>query len=323
MSRLLQHCPLCDSSEIPGLFAAQDPHYGIPGTYRLVRCRNCALVFLNPMYSDEELAILYPANYYAYHNEIQPGRYKALAKRLLGYWQGVNNPQFEVPGVLLDIGCGAGTFLKVMADKGWQVYGLEINKEAARLAQSKGLRVFQGDLAAANFIPESFDYIRASHSFEHMTRPHEVLDEVYRLLKPDGMLHIAVPNIVSMTAYIFGRNWYHLCAPVHAFSYSVTTTRRILKMHNFQVTDIVFNSHYAGVLGSLQICFNRRSQKKSFEGSLFNNRALRVVSGWIERAADLLGLGDMVEITAIKTRDSNNFPFSRAGWTFTLTTNSG
>ncbi len=300
MPQLLNRCPLCESSEIRVAHLARDPHYGIPGPYRLARCRDCSLVFLNPMYSDEELADLYPADYYAYQDEIQSAPWKVRAKRLLGYWQGTKDPEFKAPGVMLDIGCGAGTFLTSMLKKGWSVHGVEINSAAAKLAQSRGLKVFNGALAQANFPSESFDYIRASHSFEHITRPHETLSEVYRLLRPTGKLLLAVPNIEGLSARLFGGNWYHLCPPVHAFNYSVKTLSRALAMHNFEVTRLVFNSHYAGLLGSLQIRLNQQSGKRSFEGFFFNNWGLRVLCGWAENVTDWFGLGDMIEITAIK-----------------------
>lgn len=302
MPELLERCPLCDSDDIPELFLARDPHYGINGSYRLARCSHCSLVFLNPMYSDGELAALYPADYYAYHDERGVGKWKARAKKLLGYWQGTKDPNFEEPGLMLDIGCGSGTFLSGMRNRGWSVYGVEINRAAAELAQSRGLNVFNGVLPKGGFPEESFDYVRASHSFEHITRPHETLDEVYKLLKPDGKFHIAVPNVDSVTAHLFGRNWYHLCAPVHAFHYSAETLERILRMHGFKVTNVVFNSHYAGLLGSAQIWINQKTVRRSFEGRIFNNRGLRVVSGWMERIADWFATGDMIEITAIKSQ---------------------
>lgn len=302
MPVLLQRCPLCNSAKIREMFAARDPHYGIPGSHQLSLCEECSIVFLNPMYSDEELAAMYPADYYAYQDEIAAGRWKASAKKLLGYWQGITDPTFDAPGTVLDVGCGAGAFLISMREKGWEVRGVEINASAAQRAMAKGLNVFCGSLPEAGLQTESFDYIRASHSFEHMTQPHMILNEAYRLLKPEGKLLLAVPNYGSLPARVFRQYWYHLCAPVHAFQYSVAGLTHLLTQHDFKVTRVVFNSHYAGILGSAQIWLNRQTAKRSFEGWVFNSRVLRVVSGWMENGADILRLGDMIEITAAKAR---------------------
>jgi SAM-dependent methyltransferase len=300
MAEMLQTCPLCESRRVREMFWAKDPHYGISGSHRLAICEECSLGFLNPMYSDDELKALYPADYYAYQEEVKPGPFKACGKKLLGYWQGTRDPEFNSPGKILDIGCGAGTFLRLMRDRGWSVHGVEINADAVRRAHSQGLSAFCGTLPEARFAAESFDYIRASHSFEHMSRPHDTLDEIYRLLKPGGKLLIAVPNYDSLPARVFGQSWYHLCPPVHAFHYSAVTLARILTMHGFKVTRVLFNSHYAGVLGSLQIWLNRETSGKSFEGAAFNSRLLRVLSGWIEKILDVARAGDMIEVTAVK-----------------------
>ena len=300
MSKLLSYCPLCAATEIKTMYQARDPHYGISGSYRIVRCANCSLVFLNPMYSDGELTALYPSDYYAYQDEVRGSLWKQRAKKLLGYWQGTREPSFSRPGTFLDIGCGSGAFVERMRDAGWRAQGVEVNEAAARTAQSRDLEVFCGLLQDAQFPSESFDYVRASHSLEHSTCPHETLDEIHRILKPEGTLLIAIPNIDSLSAKIFRQYWFHLCPPVHAFSYSVQTIRRMLELHGFRVRRVVFNSQYEGMLGSAQIWLNRKNGNKSSEGLVFNARPLRIVCGWLERLCDVMRMGDVIEVTAAK-----------------------
>ena len=139
MSKLLSYCPLCAATEIKTMYQARDPHYGISGSYRIVRCANCSLVFLNPMYSDGELTALYPSDYYAYQDEVRGSLWKQRAKKLLGYWQGTREPRFNRPGTFLDIGCGSGAFVERMRDAGWRAQGVEVNEAAARAAQFRDL----------------------------------------------------------------------------------------------------------------------------------------------------------------------------------------
>src|SRR5713226_3205742 len=114
MSESLGSCPLCEATDLRELYITSDRHYGISGLYRVVRCANCSIVFLNPMYSDEELAALYPSDYYAYQEHSPTNRWKELAKRLLGYRIGTHDPHFETSGTVLDLGCGSGWFLEAM-----------------------------------------------------------------------------------------------------------------------------------------------------------------------------------------------------------------
>jgi SAM-dependent methyltransferase len=133
-----------------------------------------------------------------------------------------------------------------------------------------------------------------------MSHPHAVLEEMHRVLKPEGKLLIAVPNVDSWNARLFRQYWWHLCPPLHAFGYSVHTLTRLLAHHRFQVERITFNSDYVGILGSIQIWRNRKNGRTSSDGWLFANRPLRVLCGWLALLADRAHRGDMIEVIATK-----------------------
>lgn len=283
----------------------RDRHYGIPGCYRVVRCDGCTLVFLNPMWPNEELIPLYPSDYYAYQNLFRVNRWKQLMKRYLGFGVGTKDPHFESPGSVLDVGCGSGWFLESMRAHGWRTYGVEINESAVKLARdTMGLEIYCGPLQEANFPAEFFDYVRSNHSFEHMSDPHETLDAIHRVLKSQGKLHIGVPNIDSLYARLFKRYWWYLGVPVHPFNYSVSTLSFLLGKHNFRVEKVCYNSDFFGILGSLQIWLNRKNGKKSAEGFVVNNFFLRLICQWVTNLVDLFGLGDEIELTAVKGQPS-------------------
>jgi SAM-dependent methyltransferase len=296
----LKNCPLCEGSDQDELYLASDRHYGIPGVYRIVRCAGCSLIFLNPMYSDQELSRLYPCDYYAYQDQFKRTPWKEMVKRALRYRLGTQDPKFPVAGRMLDLGCGSGWFMSAMQERGWEAHGVEISDAGAELGRTAGLNIFSGTLAQANFLPEWFDYVRSNHSFEHISCPGETLDEIHRILKPDGKVLIGVPNVASLNARIFGRYWWYLGAPVHTFTYSVTTLSQLLKKHGFCIERITYNSDFSGILGSFQIWLNRRNGKKSTEGWAINALWLRLTCHWTARLIDLIRCGDAIEITAVK-----------------------
>ena len=301
MSQELKACPLCEGGAFTELYVARDRHYGIAGSYRIVRCADCQLVFLNPMYSDDELGALYPSDYYAYQDNFSVSRLRQRARRALGYLVGTKEPRFEKPGTMLDLGCGSGWFLDRMRQLGWTTYGVEINKQAADLGRkSRGLEIFSGNLQQAKFPSGFFDYVRANQSFEHISCPSETLNEIHRILKPRGKLLLGVPNVAGANANVFKQYWWHLCAPVHAFNYSKDTLPRLLRKHAFVVERIRFNSDYFGILGSAQIWMNRNNGKKSMEGSIVNNYLLRFVCQCVANFLDFVGQGDLIEVTAIR-----------------------
>jgi SAM-dependent methyltransferase len=304
MSFPLRNCPLCGSINHVQAYLSKDRHYGIPGLYRIVRCCGCTLLFLNPMYSDQELAELYPTDYYAYQDNFPRNRWKSIVRGLLGYRVGTRDPEFSKPGKMLDLGCGSGWFIANMRNQGWQTHGVEISSAAADLGRKNaGLDIFSGTLEQAAFPSESFDYVRSNHSFEHISTPNETLAEIRRILKPAGKLLVGVPNDASLTSRVFGQYWWYRGAPVHPFTYSVSTLTALLKKHHFAVEKIVYNSDAWGILGSFQIWLNRKNGRRSNEGMVSRNRLLNVLCYWVARMIDLFQLGDEIEVTAVKSHD--------------------
>jgi SAM-dependent methyltransferase len=299
----LKGCPLCGGEKHQELYLARDRHYGIPGTFRIVRCAGCTLIFLNPMYSDDELSKLYPGDYYAYQDNFELSYWKHVAKRLLCYRLSTRDPKFSAPGKMLDLGCGSGWFMRTMRDSGWEAYGVEINASAAALGrENAGLNIFSGTLKQAKFPSDFFDYIRSNHSFEHISCPGETLDELHRILKPTGKLMIGVPNVESLNAKTFRQYWWYLGAPVHTFTYSVQTLCKFLQKHCFTVERVTYNSDFSGILGSLQICLNRKSGRKSTQGLLINNPLFRIPCQWTAKLLDKVECGDAIEVTAVRSR---------------------
>ena len=300
--RILERCPLCSSSHLRPYLLTHDRHYGIAGEYSLVRCGKCFLVFLNPAPTEEALTGLYPKTYYAYQTFFhKPHFLKRLLKALLFVQIGTLDPKFAAPGQILDLGCGSGKFLYTCREKGWRTYGVEINPDAANLGrEAAGLDIFAWDLPAAAFAADSFDYIRSNHSFEHIVNPNETLEEVRRVLKPDGKLLTGVPNIAGWNSRVFRRYWWYLGVPVHPFSYSVATLSKMLQKHGFVIEKVSYNSDFSGVLGSLQICLNRHSNRVSTEGRLFNFFPFVVLAHWTAKLLDRLKQGDAIEIICRK-----------------------
>jgi SAM-dependent methyltransferase len=301
MSFELKTCPLCQGTNHGRVYVARDRHYGIPGFYPIVRCADCSLLFLNPMYSDEELSDLYPKDYYAYQENFQRSRWKEIVKTILCCQIGTLDPKFLVPGRMLDLGCGSGWFLCHMRDRGWETHGVEISSEAAELGRKTcGLDIFAGTLSQAAFPAEYFDYVRSNHSFEHISCPHETLDEIHRILKRGGKVLIGVPNEASFNSRVFGQYWWYRGAPVHPFTYSARTLSKLLNKHHFAIQKVAYRSDYSGILGSLQIWLNRKNGRKSTEGAMFKNPFLKIACHWTARFIDLFALGDAIEITSTK-----------------------
>lgn len=227
--------------------------------FRIVRCNNCGLVYLNPRPAKDVIGRYYPVDsYYSYRDFSDRKRfnYREWLKKisLEGYYDSKNvlkkliskflvgNFMIVVPkekkGRLLDIGCGSGEFLNRMKDFGWQVWGVEISKEAADRGNKRGINIYCGELGGADFPDNFFDVVVLSQSMEHVYSPGSYLGEIHRILKPEGSLIVGVPNIECMESKIFKQSWHALDVPRHLYFFTVETLRRYLEKYGFEVEKV-------------------------------------------------------------------------------------
>jgi len=145
---------------------------------------------------------------------------------------------YRIKGELLDIGCGNGSFLKWLKNHGWQVKGVEVNKEAANLCRQKGIEVFNGELLDASFANKTFDVVTLIQVLEHLPNPSATLREIHRVLKRKGLLIIGVPNFGCFDRRVFNSEWGPLEIPRHLYHFNYITLKKILERNGFQIEDL-------------------------------------------------------------------------------------
>lgn len=96
---------------------------------------------------------------------------------------------------LLEIGSHTGHFLDLARKKGWDVKGVEPDRNAARRSIERfGLDVSVSDLRGAEFEDESFDVVMMFHVIEHFSDPASELAEIHRILQKGGVLVAETPR---------------------------------------------------------------------------------------------------------------------------------
>ncbi|MBI6120335.1 class I SAM-dependent methyltransferase [Salegentibacter maritimus] len=149
---------------------------------------------------------------------------------------------------LLDIGAGTGDFLVTAKKKEWNVAGVEPNTQARKLAQEKGIELKE-DLT--QFKDASLDVISMWHVLEHVPDLDSQIENLARLLKPNGVAVIAVPNFKSFDAKHYRKFWAAYDVPRHLWHFSQQGITELFKKHNFkkiQTKPLVFDSFYVSLL---------------------------------------------------------------------------
>ncbi len=105
---------------------------------------------------------------------------------------------FADRGQLLDVGCGSGWLSYLLACRGFEVGGIDLDPSAFETPARPNLRFRQGNATAIPFAAEHFDVVIANTVLEHIAEPDRVLLEMARVLKPGGLLFITGPNLVAL-----------------------------------------------------------------------------------------------------------------------------
>ena len=236
-------CPVClNPVTAPALVGTDFLFESTSKTFTLYSCEACRCLFLHPMPDRGEIEGFYPADYW--WNARRSGGLKklesvyrklALRDHVAFITKAAGNRSVDV----LDVGCGSGTLLGLLKHRGFRVTGLDFSAEAAAIAKAEnGVDVAVGSLEEAHFPAESFDVVTLFHVMEHVTNPRLVLAEVSRVLKPNGVAILQVPNIESWQFKIFGARWYGLDIPRHVIDYSRNSMLKLLADSGFVVNRI-------------------------------------------------------------------------------------
>lgn len=235
-------CPLCQGAANAKLWETRDRLCHVPGRFVLVRCDNCGLLYLNPRPTRTHIGMYYPADYDPFLRQsieqLPPIQRFSVRYGLRRRCRAIL--AHKAHGRLLDIGCATGQFLAEMRRcPGWQVYGVEPSQDAARFArETLGLDVHHGEVASAAYPDASFDAVTLWDVLEHLYEPQAVLQEVARILKPDGILIIRTPSLQSADAWVFGPYWAGLDSPRHLAVFSRDTVTVLLTRSGFVLRQV-------------------------------------------------------------------------------------
>jgi len=223
----MKACPVC------GL---EDPEVSIRFKgYDYRRCRQCSLVFLD---ADTVLQNrdLYASDYIRKrgHDRMSSSIVKAKEKTAARYLSILE--RYTIKGQLLEVGCSTGATLKAAKEKGWKVYGVEVNETAAVLArQFLNIETIKiGNLTKDLFQDKFFSAVLLFDVLEHISEPSNFIEILKNKLQPSGCLLIITPNISSLSAKILKNSWPHLFLE-HQCLYSPKSIRLLLEKYGFRI----------------------------------------------------------------------------------------
>ncbi|AMA08219.1 class I SAM-dependent methyltransferase [Picosynechococcus sp. PCC 73109] len=237
---LQEQCPVCTAQQSKYLFPVK--------TGKLVKCKNCHLIYYTPQPSPQELEEFY--NSEAYRSEFSESPMSGTEFATNRYLQFESALKKYAPQILrqssrklLDIGCGTGDFLKVAKQYNWQVSGTEISPIAsAKANQFLGeMCVATGDALSLELLSNYYDMVTLYHVIEHLLDPNTLIQKVYQLLKPGGIFFIETPNIAGFGAKLKGHRWSQIKPPEHIIYFQPSSLKYCLQRADFK-TNFIFTA---------------------------------------------------------------------------------
>jgi len=222
-------CPVCGS-------VTHDPAHVETG-FCYVRCAACDLVRMDPLPGPQEQA----ERHQHYLPEKSPDE-RTFDLKNREVWTRARRVLLRRigRGRVLDIGCGHGAFLSLMAAAGWETAGLEVCDAGLARAEARGIEVVRSSVEDAPFDDGSFDAVTAFYVLEHVPQPMEFLAACRRLLKPGGLLYLRVPDTTPLKDRLarFGIENRLYDAPFHVLDFSPLALRSALERASFSEIEI-------------------------------------------------------------------------------------
>ncbi|MDX2145685.1 MAG: methyltransferase domain-containing protein [Rhodospirillaceae bacterium] len=228
-------CPVCGDG-------ARLSHLCDVDGYRVLACARCGAEHATPVPTPAELKAFYDRPEWfeggergGYENyDSQSSASEGLVASILDRFAGRENP------MVLDVGCGYGTHLKLAAERGWMCLGVELSDHARAKAKER--------LGPKAYIVGSFgelfshevDVVLMLDVIEHVPSPYALLYQLFSLgiITAKTTVVIATPNAGSDAARRDPAAWAYRHPPSHLVYYTADALTYLLRRLQFTSIDV-------------------------------------------------------------------------------------
>jgi len=224
----MRTCPVCNSENYIFIFSKEG------GTY--VKCQDCTMIYLNPVFTDEALLTYYQSNHTEQSEVVESDTDNFYTDIYNG---GLNSIEKINPNIsnILDIGCSSGTFLDLARLRDITTYGVELNKAEFEFAKNKNHNVFNELLENITF-DTKFDAITLWDVFEHIIDGEFYLNFMKKLLNNNGIIFLQIPSSDSLAAKILQEHCNMFDGLEHVNLYGIETIKKLAHKCNLEVLNM-------------------------------------------------------------------------------------
>ncbi|APY10984.1 methyltransferase [Seonamhaeicola sp. S2-3] len=256
--------------------------YSVSGeNFELIQNKEFGFLETHPQPTIEKLPEYYKSEDYISHTDSKRNLFEkiyhlvrriALNKKL----KLINSFKTENKS-LLDFGCGTGDFLQTAQKNSWLVTGIEPNEDARNIANKKTNNSVFNSEAFFKLKENTFDVITLWHVLEHLPNLEEHVNILKKLLKPNGVLIIAVPNYKSYDAQFYKQFWAAFDVPRHLWHFNKTSIFKLfskVSMKVIKTKPMWFDAFYVCLLSEKYKTGKMNFIKAFFNGFISNLKSL-------------------------------------------------
>jgi 2-polyprenyl-3-methyl-5-hydroxy-6-metoxy-1,4-benzoquinol methylase len=185
--------------------------------------------------------------------------------------------QYNTSGNLMDLGCGLGYFLDgVVKDKTFNCVGVDVSDDAINYVKNKFGYNVKNESELDELTQHSFDVITQWHVLEHVHFLNERIEQLNKLLKPEGTLFIAVPNSNSWDAKKYKEYWDGYDVPRHLYHFNQKSFKSLMEKHGFEIIEtrpMIFDAPYISMRSEIHKKNNLTMLRGAINGLISNIKA--------------------------------------------------
>lgn len=271
-------CPWCNSEKTQIYLRVKDEFLSHED-FQIHECLDCGLLFTAPRPSKDKIGEYYKSEEYYSHQENKKGFIPKLYERV----KSINlKHKYKIAidgksvGKMLDIGCGVGDFLHTAEQHGWQCTGVEPSEDAKAIAQKRIKAEILSSDALEKIPNETFDVITMWHVLEHVDNIKWQVAQLYRLIKPNGKVVIALPNYQSYDAQFYKELWAAYDVPRHLNHFNKKTLAKIFDscgLKLIKTEKLIWDAYYISYMSEQYKHHSLPLLRGTFRGFVSNCKA--------------------------------------------------
>lgn len=287
---------------------SEKDRYGL--SVRTVICPHCGLLMTNPRMTRESYDKFYESEY--------PLIYRAITKPDDAYFlkrvEYGNNlvdlieKMQPVGKDVLEIGCAGGGIVKAFINRGYNGFGVDLSPIYIDYGKQKGINLRCCHSSELVKEGKMYDIIILNHVLEHFTDLEKELSIVRKLLRPQGVLFVAVPGIKNLL-FSYDNDFLLFLQNAHIYHFTKDTLIQVLKWHGFDVVyanekvealfcigekSTVVQNFYSDIRTFLEKLEEDRKAKEE-AAPLLSKRMQHMISGYGEGEIAVYGTGKEAE----------------------------